>query len=63
MIELSGWRRWLTCATVDAVLVCAAGAAMAAPVTALTAPAPALPILLVLGVGLMGATLRRGVKD
>lgn len=61
MIKLTGWRRLLTCATVDALLVVAAGAAWAAPAAApVPASAPALPALLLLGVGLVGVTWRRG---
>jgi hypothetical protein len=59
MTELMGWRRWLTCATIDALLVCAATAAWAAPASHTPAYAPALPTLLVVGVGLFGASLGR----
>ncbi len=63
MIKLMGWRKLLTFATVDAVLICTAGAASAA-VTATTLPAmPALPTLLLLGVGLVGVTLQRGAVE
>jgi hypothetical protein len=63
MTNLKGWRTLLTVATIDAVLVFAAGTATAAPAAALPAPGPALPVLLLLGVGLVGTTLRRGIED
>ena len=52
MTKLMGWRRLLTFATIDALLVFAAGTAVAAPAVAPPAAGPALPALLVLGVGL-----------
>lgn len=63
MTNLKGWRRLLTVTTIDAVLVFAAGTAMADPAVALPASGPALPVLMVLGVGLVGITLRRGIED
>lgn len=63
MTKLVGWRRLLTCATIDALLVVAAGAAMAAPATPVPGSTPAFPVLLLLGVGLIGATWRRGAED
>jgi len=63
MTNLKGWRMWLTVATIDAMLVFTAGTALAAPATAPPASGPALPILLLLGVGLVGTTLRRGIED
>lgn len=63
MTNLKGWRRLLTVTTIDAVLVFAAGTAMADPAVALPASGPTLPVLMVLGVGLVGITLRRGIED
>ena len=63
MTKFMGWRGLVTFATVDALLIFAAGTALAAPPAALTVPGPTLPTLLVLGVGLVIATLRRGVED
>ncbi len=60
MTKLLGWRGLLTCATIDALLVLAAGAAWAAPTAPVPAATPALPVLLVLGVGLVSAGWRRG---
>jgi hypothetical protein len=59
MIELMGWRRWLTFATIDVLLVFAATAAWAAPASHLPVYAPTLPTLLLVGVGLFGASLGR----
>ncbi len=63
MIKLVGWRRLLTCATIDAVLVVAAGTAWAAPAAPVPAATAALPALLLLGVGLVSAKWRRGAAD
>ena len=63
MTNPMGWRRLLTFATIDALLVFAAGTALAAPAAALPASGPSLPTLLVLGVGLVGVTLRRQAQD
>jgi hypothetical protein len=64
MINISGWRRFVTYATIDIVLLVAAGSAMAAPaVHTPAAAAPVLPALLMLGVGLCGLPLRRWSGD
>ncbi len=63
MTKHMGWRRLLTFATVDALLVVTAGTAWAAPAAPVSAATPSLPVLLVLGVGLVGAGLRRDATD
>jgi hypothetical protein len=63
MTNIMRWRGLLTFATVDALLIFAAGTALAAPPSALPASSPAMPTLLVLGVGLVVASLRRRVED
>jgi hypothetical protein len=63
MTKFTGWGGLLTFATIDAWLVFTAGAALAAPAAALPGSDPTLPTLLVLGVGLVVASLRRGVED
>lgn len=60
MTNLKGW---LTVATIDAVMMFAGGTAMAAPAAAAPSSGPALPVLMLLGVGLVSATLRRGIED
>jgi hypothetical protein len=55
MTKLLGWRGLLTCATIDALLVLAAGTAWAAPTAPVPAATPTLSVLLVLGVGLVSA--------
>jgi hypothetical protein len=62
MTELMGWRRWLTFATIDVLLVFAATTAFAASASHPPVYAPALPTLLVVGVGLFGASLGRHAK-
>ena len=60
MTNTMGWRRLLTCATIDILLITAAGTAMAAPVAAASsAGTPVLPTLLLIGVGVCGIPLRR----
>lgn len=62
MTKYVDWRRLVTFATVDALLVVAAGAAWAAPAaTPVAASAPALPALLLLGIGLVCVAWRRDV--
>jgi hypothetical protein len=64
MSSISGWRRFLACATIDILLLVAAGSAMAAPATrAPAATAPVMPALLVLGVGLCGLPLQWRTGD
>ena len=55
MTTSMGWRRFLTFATIDALLMVTAGAAWAAPAAPASASAPSLPVLLLLGVGLVSA--------
>ncbi|HTW73035.1 MAG TPA: hypothetical protein VME47_24375 [Acetobacteraceae bacterium] len=64
MTNVSGWRRFLTCATIDILLVVAAGSAIAAPAAHRAAVAqPVLPTLLLLGIGLCGLPWRRWTGD
>jgi hypothetical protein len=63
MTKLISWRNLVTFATIDAFLVFAAGSAMAAPGATLPAAGSSLPTLLLLGVGLISATLRRGAAE
>jgi hypothetical protein len=63
MTTIIGWRRFLTFATIDALLIVTAGAAWAAPAAPASAPAPSLPLLLLLGVGLVSAGWRRDAAD
>ena len=53
------WRRLLTCATIDVMLLIGAGSAMAAPAGGAPFGDGPLPALLMLGVGLCGIPLRR----
>ena len=60
MTNNMGWRRLLTWATIDVLLLIGAGSAIAAPVGPTpSAGVTALPALLMLGVGLCGIPLRR----
>ena len=60
MLTRTGWRRFLTCATIDAFLITAAGAAWAASAAAkLPETGPAMPALLLVGVGLVTTGLHR----
>ncbi|MGA3400321.1 MAG: hypothetical protein ABSC95_13960 [Acetobacteraceae bacterium] len=63
MTKLMGWRKLLTFVTIDALLVVTAGAAWAAPAMPTPASTPALPVLLVLGVGLVSARWRQDATD
>jgi len=64
MTNYAGWRRFLTCATIDVLLLIAAGSAMAAPEAAAPgSPGQGLPALLLLGFGLCGVTLRWRTRD
>jgi len=63
MTERMGWRGLLTFATIDALLVVAASTAWAAPAATPAASGPTLPTLLLLGVGLVGATWRRDAAN
>jgi len=65
MTNITGWRKFATYAAIDILLVVAAGsAAVAAPIThAPAAMSPAMPTLLLLGVGLCGLPRRWRTGD
>ena len=58
MANTTIWRRLLACATIDVLLITATASAIAAPAVAAPASTPALPALLLIGVGLCGSGLR-----
>ncbi|HUN40691.1 MAG TPA: hypothetical protein VMU81_10405 [Acetobacteraceae bacterium] len=64
MTSIRDWRKFVTYATVDILLITAAGSAMAAPVThAATAATSVWPAVALLGVGLCGLPSRRRTGD
>lgn len=63
MTKFMGWRRFLTFATIDVFLMVTAGAAWAASAAPSSAATPSLPVLLLLGVGLVSASRRHDATE